>query len=591
MSVQRQRLRCAIYTRKSSEEGLDQSFNSLAAQREACLAFIHSQRHEGWRVLESAYDDGGYSGATLERPALKRLLADIAAAKLDCVVIYKLDRLTRALIDFAKMIELFDAHGIALVSITQQFNTTSSMGRLTLNVLLSFAQFEREVTAERIRDKFAASKRKGLWMGGRVPLGYELQERRLVVNAAEAKLVRSLYQRYLELGCVAKLRAELMGAAVLSKRRVSRRGAASGGVAYSRGALYALLKNRLYLGEIVYRGQIYQGEHTALVARAVWERVQQQLARRRKARQDGARSRVPSLLFGLVYDQSGQRYTPTYSSKSARRYRYYVLSAERQQQRDSSPAVRIPAQDLETLVVQRLLGWLSDKLALLDALSHPGDDALLAQRLLEAAAACCNTWPKRSAEQRRELIRAVVVQVIIGVHHISLALSRSALRTLLGAEADTTLDEPEDDVTHVRIQACVRRRGRAIRLVVSPDQPQLPESQDNLQLIHTLARAHQWVQQLLSGEMSSLRMIAKSVGKNERYVARIMRAAFLAPDLVEAVLQGRQPAQLNLVQMTTQLPWDWSEQRRRFGVASDTPDNPSVRDRTSAQVSGRAEIR
>jgi len=438
VSVQRQRLRCAIYTRKSSEEGLDQSFNSLAAQREACLAFIHSQRHEGWRVLESAYDDGGYSGATLERPALKRLLADIAAAKLDCVVIYKLDRLTRALIDFAKMIELFDAHGIALVSITQQFNTTSSMGRLTLNVLLSFAQFEREVTAERIRDKFAASKRKGLWMGGRVPLGYELQERRLVVNAAEAKLVRSLYQRYLELGCVAKLRAELMGAAVLSKRRVSRRGAASGGVAYSRGALYALLKNRLYLGEIVYRGQIYQGEHTALVARAVWERVQQQLARRRKARQDGARSRVPSLLFGLVYDQSGQRYTPTYSSKSARRYRYYVLSAERQQQRDSSPAVRIPAQDLETLVVQRLLGWLSDKLALLDALSHPGDDTALAQTLLVAASARCRAWPTLTSEQAREFVRAMVVRVMIRPGTIVIALSKSALRALLLAVVDNT---------------------------------------------------------------------------------------------------------------------------------------------------------
>jgi site-specific DNA recombinase len=229
------RLRCAIYTRKSSEEGLEQAFNSLAAQREACIAFIESQRHEGWRVLEAHYDDGGYSGATLQRPALQRLLADIAAGKLDCVVIYKLDRLTRALTDFAKMVEAFDARGIALVSVTQQFNTTSSMGRLTLNVLLSFAQFEREVTAERIRDKFAASKRKGLWMGGRVPLGYDLKERQLHVNETEAKLVRGFYERYLALGRVSKLRAELNAQGIASKQRLSRRGVASGGVPYSRG--------------------------------------------------------------------------------------------------------------------------------------------------------------------------------------------------------------------------------------------------------------------------------------------------------------------------------------------------------------------
>ena len=281
------RLRCAIYTRKSSEEGLEQAFNSLAAQREACIAFIESQRHEGWRVLEAHYDDGGYSGATLERPALKRLLADIAAGKLDCVVIYKLDRLTRTLTDFAKMVEAFDARGIALVSVTQQFNTTSSMGRLTLNVLLSFAQFEREVTAERIRDKFAASKRKGLWMGGRVPLGYDLTERQLRVNETEAKRVRSLYARYLALGCVSKLRSELNAQGMVSKQRLSRRGGASGGVPYSRGALYELLKNRLYLGEIPYRGAVYPGQHEAIVERSLWERVQQHLARGRTARRSG----------------------------------------------------------------------------------------------------------------------------------------------------------------------------------------------------------------------------------------------------------------------------------------------------------------
>src|SRR5574341_307868 len=238
MTQERKRLRCAIYTRKSSEEGLEQSFNSLDAQREACLAFVESQRHEGWKPLEAHYDDGGYSGGSMERPALKTLLSDIDAGKIDVVVVYKVDRLTRSLADFAKIVERFDARRVSFVSVTQQFNTASSMGRLTLNVLLSFAQFEREVTGERIRDKIAASKKKGMWMGGPVPLGYDLKDRKLIVNEAEAKIVRQIFGRYLELGCVRKLQAELKTKGIASKRRVSRSGKKSGGVPYSRGALY-----------------------------------------------------------------------------------------------------------------------------------------------------------------------------------------------------------------------------------------------------------------------------------------------------------------------------------------------------------------
>jgi site-specific DNA recombinase len=560
------RLRCAIYTRKSSEEGLEQAFNSLAAQREACIAFIESQRHEGWRVLEAHYDDGGYSGATLERPALKRLLADIAAGKLDCVVIYKLDRLTRTLTDFAKMVEAFDARGIALVSVTQQFNTTSSMGRLTLNVLLSFAQFEREVTAERIRDKFAASKRKGLWMGGRVPLGYDLKERQLQVNPAEAKLVRSLYARYLALGCVSKLRSELNAQGMVSKQRLSRRGGASGGVPYSRGALYELLKNRLYLGEIPYRGAVYPGQHEAIVERSLWERVQQHLARGRTARRDGTRARVPSLLLGRVYNDSGARYTPTHSSKGAKRYRYYVLQASSPQQAISAPVRRISALDLEALVLQRLVAWLSEPLALLDALSHPGDDTALAQMLLVAASARCRAWPTLTSEQVREFVRAAVVKITIGPANITIGLSKSAVRTLLLEVADNTFYDPEDDLVELSVAACLQRRGRAIRLLISRDSLGAVPSQDELRLIQTLAQAHQWLEQLLSGEVQSLRMIAAAVGKSQRYVSKVIRMAFLAPDLVEAVLAGRAPPQLTLTELTKDLTWDWDEQRRRFAV-------------------------
>jgi DNA invertase Pin-like site-specific DNA recombinase len=277
--TERKRLRCAIYTRKSSEEGLEQSFNSLDAQREAGAAFVESQRHEGWKALAARYDDGGYSGGSMERPALKALLADIDAGKVNVVVVYKVDRLTRSLADFAKMVERFDARGVCFVSVTQQFNTAGSMGRLTLNVLLSFAQFEREVTGERIRDKIAASKKKGMWMGGVVPLGYDLENRKLAVNAGEAEIVREIFEQYLKLGCVRKLQLALKAQGITSKRRESRTGNRSGGAPYSRGALYKILQNRLYRGEIPHRGEVYLGEHPAIVTIALWERVQARLRR------------------------------------------------------------------------------------------------------------------------------------------------------------------------------------------------------------------------------------------------------------------------------------------------------------------------
>lgn len=272
-TLQKRSIRCAIYTRKSSEEGLEQSFNSLDAQREACQAYILSQRQEGWRAIDARYDDGGYSGGSMERPGLKRLLADIEARKVDTVVVYKVDRLTRSLADFAKMVEAFDARGVSFVSVTQQFNTTSSMGRLTLNVLLSFAQFEREVTGERIRDKIAASKRKGMWMGGMVPLGYDLKDHHLIINKQEAEHVREIFRLYLELGCVKKLKAQLDRRGVKSKIRISRSNRSTGGTAYSRGALYKILQNRIYLGEIPHKEQSYPGEHSAIVDRELWERV------------------------------------------------------------------------------------------------------------------------------------------------------------------------------------------------------------------------------------------------------------------------------------------------------------------------------
>ena len=309
---ERKIFRCAIYTRKSSEHGLEQDFNSLDAQREAAEAYIKSQAHEGWRLIKTHYDDGGLSGGTLERPALQSLLADIEARKIDIVVVYKVDRLTRSLADFAKLVELFEGHGVSFVSVTQQFNTTTSMGRLTLNVLLSFAQFEREIAGERIRDKFAASRRKGMWMGGTIPLGYDVQDRKLIVNKAEAETVRLIFARYLALGCVSSLQADLDRKGVRSKQRILTSGRVLGGSSFGRGALYHLLQNRIYRGEVVHKGTAYPGEHEAIVDEELWNAVQAKLSGNRTRRRQ-ARIESGAILGGLIFDDRGNRMSPTYT--------------------------------------------------------------------------------------------------------------------------------------------------------------------------------------------------------------------------------------------------------------------------------------
>src|SRR5216684_3404370 len=310
--------RCAAYTRKSSEEGLEQNFNSLHAQREACESFIKSQTGEGWRLVKTAYDDGGLSGGTMERPGLQRLLTDIRDQLIDIVVVYKVDRLTRSLGDFAKMVEVFDGHGVSFVAVTQQFNTTTSMGRLTLNVLLSFAQFEREVTGERIRDKIAASKQKGMWMGGTVPLGYDVRDHRLLVNPKEAATVRLIFQLYIELRSVRQVRDELDRRSIVSKQRVSKSGARSGGVRFGRGALYQLLANPIYVGEIRHKRISHPGQHESIIERSLWQRVQEMLKQRAARQSGGTSSRTPSLLMGKLFDENGEPLYACWSKKGDR---------------------------------------------------------------------------------------------------------------------------------------------------------------------------------------------------------------------------------------------------------------------------------
>lgn len=328
-------VRCAIYTRKSTEEGLEQAFNSLDAQREACEACISSQRHEGWSMIPAAYDDGGFSGGTMERPALGRLLADVEAGRVDVIVVYKVDRLTRALSDFAKIVEILDARGASFVSVTQAFNTTSSMGRLTFNVLLSFAQFEREVTGERIRDKIVASKKKGLWMGGPVPLGYVVRERKLVVDEKDAATVRHIFNRYLALGTGQALIEELRAEGYRARLR-EQKGRTIGGVPFGRGMLFAMLSNRIYLGEIVHKGQAHPGEHLPIIDRALWDRVQQLIDANRVERKAATNVAHASLLAGILFDGQGRRMTPSHAVRSGKRYRYYITHSS--ELREDQPA-------------------------------------------------------------------------------------------------------------------------------------------------------------------------------------------------------------------------------------------------------------
>ena len=380
-----QRIRCAIYTRKSTDEGLEQSFNSLHAQREACEAYVLSQRHERWACLPDQYDDGGYSGGSMDRPALKRLLADIASGRVDVVVVYKIDRLSRSLSDFARIVEVFERAGASFVSVTQAFSTATSTGRLTLNMLLSFAQFERELGAERVRDKIAASKRKGMWMGGVCPIGYDVGNRALVVNEAEAQTVRLIFDLYLQFGSVLAVEAELRKLNVRSKRRVSRAGRTSGGKSFSRGALYLLLRNVLYIGLVPHRGASYPGQHQPIVDDDTFSRAQQLLdanaPRRRGASSSG--SDVP-LLTGCLFDANGRKLSPTHTTKGNLRYRYYVSKSE-PAERSATPTVRLPAGELESLVVARLHAFLSDARAVHDALETLQSSASMLDHALSRA--------------------------------------------------------------------------------------------------------------------------------------------------------------------------------------------------------------
>jgi DNA invertase Pin-like site-specific DNA recombinase len=560
---------CAIYTRKSSDEGLEQEFNSLDAQREACEAYIRSQRHAGWIALPDMYDDGGLSGGTLERPALQRLLADIKAGTIQIIVVYKVDRLTRSLADFAKIVDVLDAHDASFVSVTQQFNTTTSMGRLTLNMLLSFAQFEREIAGERIRDKIAASKAKGMWMGGNVPLGYDVKDRKLIVNEAEASTVRLIFRRYAELGSVALLKEELERTDIVSKKREGAGGALSGGKCFSRGALYLMLQNRLYRGEVAHKGQIYPGQHEAIVDPELWEILQEKLAAGRRERSLAVGAEAPSLLSGLIFDSDGTRLSPTHAVKKRKRYRYYVSTALITGSRSNHPkGRRIPAGDIEGLVLDRLRSFFASSAEISDAIAPLGLDAATQRAVLDRSAKLAECWITLASLELREVVRSLVQQIQIDDAQILVWLDRTALVSGLIPSAPPTPANyvPPIEPLVLSITASLRRAGKGLRLVIGNGAAKTI----NDGLVSLIGRAVATRSMLLAGRDDSIDGMATRLGVRRDYLAVLARLSYLSPKIVHAIVAGEQPIELTptrLVALSRNLPHDWEEQSRLLGFA------------------------
>lgn len=502
-------VRCAIYTRKSTEHGLELEFNSLDAQRDACEAYIKSQASQGWKALPQHYDDPAYSGGNLDRPALQQMLKDIDAGRIDVIVVYKIDRLTRSLADFAKLVEAFDAKAISFVAVTQQFNTTTSMGRLTLNVLLSFAQFERELSSERVRDKVAASRRKGKWTGGTVPLGYDARDKKLVINKAEAETVRYIFKRYLELQSFGKLVEDLDARGIVTKRRETKVKKFNGGIPFTYGPLAYFLKNRIYVGETGHKEKWFPGEHAAIVDRKIFDQVQQLLASQsagRKAR----RTASEALLMGKLYDDRGNRMSPSFSAKNGVHYRFYVSSALlRGRKADVGSVGRVPAAEIESTVLATL-----------------------------------KTHQQQGQSDSAPASIGDVERVVIARDHLLITTAGTG-------DGDGTKQE-------FRISWSTKAKDAAAAM----EDNGVPEVARNESLIQSIVRAHAWVNCLHDGAYESIEQLAEEKRLHPKVVRQALRLAFLSPEVTSAILEGQQPPALSLAQIPKLLPLPWAKHRQ-----------------------------
>lgn len=587
---------CAIYTRKSSEEGLEQNFNSLDAQREACEAYILSQKAEGWKALSTTYDDGGFTGGNMERPGLKQLMADILAKKIRIVVVYKVDRLTRSLADFAKMVELFDEYGVSFVSITQQFNTTSSMGRLTLNVLLSFAQFEREVTGERIRDKIAASKAKGMWMGGTPPIGYEVRDKALLIHDPSAQLVREIYQMYLTLGNVRLLKADLDRRDRKSPVRVSRRSNQSGNVPFSRGHLYRILSNPIYIGQVSHRGITHPGQHLPIVDQGLWDAVQAKLISNQIGHKSRNYATEAGLLAGLVFGEDGEPLVSIHSRKRMeaikdqsdssnttsphnhyKRYRYYVSQKLIGGIREQFPqSLRIPAEELEQAVIGRLISFLQHGLEILMLTDQHGlQDGVATHAVLDSAfklgRTLGNTTLPHYASTAIPLLKSIVERVIVSANQIEVHLTFGSLIGQASANYHASPESWEQfdwgNLKHTLILPIqIKRSGLAVKLMIEPPEHRVKRAADP-KLLKLLSKSNIWFERLAEKKAASMQQIGDEEGVSRSYVSRVIQLAFLSPDIVKTIMTGKQSEMLTADKLinSPHLPIDWKEQRKMLG--------------------------
>jgi site-specific DNA recombinase len=516
-------LRCAIYTRVSTDSGLEQEFNSLDAQREAAEAYIKSQAHEGWRLIRQGYDDGGYSGGTLERPALKQLLQDVRDKTVDIIVVYKVDRLTRSLADFAKLVELFDQNSASFVSVTQSFNTTTSMGRLTLNVLLSFAQFEREVTAERIRDKIAASKKKGIWMGGIPPLGYRVQDRKLLIDPVEAKTVKMIFERYLELGSTLPLLEELGRAGVRTRKRTLSNGKSVGGIPFTRGPLHHLLGNRTYIGELNHRKASYPGEHEAVVDRETFEAVQAQSKRNVQTFRN-TRTASEALLMGKLFDDRGNLMTPTHSSKNGVRYRYYTCRLLIEGRRSEAGKITtVSAVAIERAVVAAL-------------------------RSSERVSAETNS---SSSLQDGELIKGCLARVMIHTGRLQIFMNSGEEPAHIEVPWTRPASRPKREILLPHVDT--RRDGRPIKTEIRAS------------VVKAVSQGRRWLNELISDPKLTIDALAEREDRSKRSVNMLLSLNFLAPEIVRALIAGKLPRGIGITKLVD-LPSSWEKQREDLGL-------------------------
>lgn len=528
--------RCAIYTRKSTDHNLELEFNSLDAQREACEAYIKSQAHEGWRLVPDRYDDGAFSGASLERPALQELLTEVGAGKIDIIVVYKVDRLTRSLADFAKLVELFDQHTVSFVSVTQSFNTTSSMGRLTLNVLLSFAQFEREVIGERVRDKIAASKAKGIWVGGSVPLGYASVNKKLAVIPEDAETVRLIFRRYLELGSIRDLAEDLDRKGIRTRRQILATGKTRGGIRFGVGALAHLLQNRFYIGEVVYHGAVYPGEQEPILDRALFDAVQAKLAASANTRQLKLRASA-SILTGRIFDDRSNRMTPTHTNKHGARYRYYVSHAVLQKRDDEAGSVvRISAPDIEAAVVQAVRNHLNN--AMTDERKGPMVDQELIEQHVD-----------------RIVVKPEAIEIVLvnetghgpDVHDPGIATQRPS-------NSDPAI------VITVPWTTTPTATTKGILHSPSPSPTMSAAEQDTL--LTAIAKARAWVDDIVEGRIASFAEIAKHESKVERHIRLLAPLAFVSPTIISGIVDGVGPS-VGVTELAKRMPYSWNNLENR----------------------------